>query len=76
MTIEILTPDEVGELLRLCANRVIVLARRGEIPFLTIDGHVRFDAKDVEDWLRYQRSDAPILPSKLVDVTSRAEATK
>jgi len=76
MAIEILTPDEVCELLRLSANRVVVLARRGEIPFLTIDGHVRFDAKDVEDWLRYQRSGAPILPSKLVDVTSRAEATK
>jgi len=51
--IELLTPDEVGELLRLSANRVVVLARRGEIPFLTIDGHVRFDAKDIEDWLRY-----------------------
>jgi excisionase family DNA binding protein len=76
MAIEILTPDEVGELLRLSANRVIVLARRGEIPFLTIDGHVRFDAKDIEDWLRYQRSDAPILPSKLVDVTTCAEVTK
>jgi excisionase family DNA binding protein len=75
VAIEILTPDEVGELLRLSANRVIVLARRGEIPFLTIDGHVRFDAKDIEDWLRYQRSDAPLLPSKLVDVTPR-EATK
>jgi len=74
--IELLTPDEVGELLRLSANRVVVLARRGEIPFLTIDGHVRFDAKDIEDWLRYQRSDAPILPEKLVDVTTRAEATK
>ena len=74
-TIEILTPDEVGELLRLSSNRIIVLARRGEIPFLTIDGHSRFDAKDIEDWLRYQRSDASILPRKLVDVTP-GEATK
>jgi excisionase family DNA binding protein len=68
MAIEILTADEVGELIRLSANRVVALARRGEIPYLTIDGHVRFDARDVEDWLRYRRSDAPVLPPKLTDV--------
>jgi excisionase family DNA binding protein len=73
VAIEILTPDELGTLLRLSANRVVVLARRGEIPFLTIDGHVRFDAKDIEDWLRYQRSDAPVLPSKLVAVTEEGQ---
>lgn len=65
MAIEILTPEEVGELLRLSANRVVVLARRGELPYLMIDGHMRFDARDVEDWLKYQRSDAPLLPSKM-----------
>jgi excisionase family DNA binding protein len=70
MAIEILTPDEVAELLRLSANRIMVLARRGEIPYLTIDGRMRFDAKDIEDWLRYQRSDAPTLPGKLIDVTT------
>jgi hypothetical protein len=73
MAIELLTPDEVGELLRLSANRVVVLARRREIPSLIIDGHLRFDVRDLEDWLRYQRSDAPSLPGKMVDVTNRAE---
>jgi excisionase family DNA binding protein len=69
MAIEILTPDEVGELIRLSANRVVALARRGEIPYLTIDGHVRFDARDVEEWLRWRRSDAPVLPGKLINVS-------
>jgi hypothetical protein len=68
-SIEILTADEVGELIRFSANRVVALARRGEIPYLTIDGHVRFDARDIEDWLRSRRSDTPILPEKLTDVT-------
>jgi excisionase family DNA binding protein len=72
MAIELLTPDEFAELLRLPANRVVALARRGEIPFLMIDGRMRFDARDIEDWLRYQRSDAPILPNRIVDVTTRA----
>jgi len=67
--IEILTPDEVGDLLRLSTNRVLVLARRGDLPYLTIDGRIRFDAHDVEDWLKYQRNDAPVLPSKALDVT-------
>ena len=55
--IEILTTDEVAELLRLSANRVLLLARRGEIPALVIDGRVRFDAGEVEDWIKAQRSD-------------------
>ena len=67
MAIEILTPDEVGGLLRLSPNRVVLLARRGEIPFLTIDGRLRFDARDVEDWLRSQRSDAPTMPPRVVN---------
>ena len=66
MAIEIFTPDEVGELVRLSANRVIALARRGEIPFLTIDGHIRFDARDIEDWLRSRRSDAPTMPPRMI----------
>jgi excisionase family DNA binding protein len=66
-TLEILTPDEVGELLRISPNRVMLLARRGEIPYLKIDGRVRFDARDVEDWLRSQRSDAPLIPPRVVN---------
>ena len=73
-TIEILTADEVGELIRLSGNRVIALARRGDVPFLVIDGHIRFDSRDIEDWLQSRRSDAPRRPPRVVDVTTRAEA--
>jgi excisionase family DNA binding protein len=65
--IEILTPDEVAELLRISPNRIMLLARRGEMPFLTIDGRLRFDARDVEDWLRSHRSDAPVMPPRVVN---------
>jgi excisionase family DNA binding protein len=67
--IEIFTPDELAELLRVPSNRVVLLAKRGEIPFLTIDGRLRFDARDVEDWLRSQRSDAPLMPPRIVNTT-------
>jgi Helix-turn-helix domain len=67
MAIEILTPDEVGELLRLPPNRVMLLARRGEILFLTIDGRLRFDARDIEDWVRSQRSDSPAMPPRVIN---------
>ena len=70
--IEILTPDEVGELLRISSNRVLLLARRGEIPFLTIDGRIRFDARDVENWVHAQRSDALIMPPRVVSQTTEA----
>lgn len=52
MAIEILTVEEVGALLRLSPNRVILLARRGKIPSSTIDGRLRFDAEAIEDWWR------------------------
>lgn len=70
MALEILTPDEVGELLRLPANRVILLARRGEIPYLMIDGRLRFDAGDVEGWLRSNRNGGRPAPPKIVNVES------
>jgi excisionase family DNA binding protein len=65
--IDVLTADEVSELLRISTNRVMLLARRGEIPFLRVDGRIRFDARDVEDWLRSQRSDAPTMPPRIVN---------
>lgn len=52
--IEIITADEVAELLRLSSNRVLLLARRGEIPSLLIDGRLRFDAEEIEEWVKLQ----------------------
>jgi excisionase family DNA binding protein len=62
---EILTPEELGELLRLPPNRVIILARRGEIPSFSVDGRMRFDASEVESWLKSRRSD--VSPPRLVN---------
>jgi len=56
--IEILTHNEVAELLRISPNRVLVLARRGEIPSVMIDGRVRFHAEEIEDWIKARRGDA------------------
>jgi len=57
--LEILSTDEVAELLRLSPNRVLLLARRGEIPSLKIDGRVRFDAQEIEAWIKSQRETNP-----------------
>lgn len=54
--IELLTPIDVAELLRLSVNRVLLMARRGEIPCLHVDGRVRFDADEIEGWLKSRRS--------------------
>ena len=56
MAIEILTSEEVAELLRLPVNRILMLARRGEILSLNIDGRLRFEAGEVEDWLKSHRN--------------------
>jgi hypothetical protein len=75
MVIELLTPDELAELFRppISANRLVALARRGEIPYLVIDGHIRFDVRDVEGWLEHQRSNASVLPRRVTDITLTEE---
>ncbi len=71
--IEILIPEELAELLRLSQNRVILLARQGEIPSLNIDGRLRFDASEIEEWIRAQRGDVLLRkPPRLV--TEEADA--
>jgi excisionase family DNA binding protein len=60
--IEILTPEEVGELLRLPSNKVVLLARRGELPFVILDGRMRFDANDLEDWIKARKIGSALPP--------------
>ena len=62
--IELLTAGEVAELLRVSQNRVLLLARRGELPFVSIGGRMRFDAAELEDWLKFKRSGAQIKPPR------------
>ena len=66
MAIDVLTADELGELLRLSANRVLLLARRGDIPYFRIDGRVRFDAQAIEGWLE-RFSNPRGKPPKLIE---------
>ena len=49
---EILTADELSELLRLPKGKIVVLARRGEIPAFTLLGKLRFSANEIEEWLK------------------------
>ena len=52
---ELLTVDELSELLRLSRNKVILMARRGEIPALLVGGKICFDADEIERWLKQNR---------------------
>jgi excisionase family DNA binding protein len=65
--IEILTPEEVGELLRLSSNKIIAMARRGELPFLMLDGRMRFEAQDVEDWIKARKIGSMPAPLRTVN---------
>ncbi len=50
--IDLLTAEELAELLRVSPNRILLLVRRGEIPILRVCGKIRFDASDIEAWLK------------------------
>lgn len=59
---ELLTSEELSEVLRIPHNRVIFLARRGELPSFKVDGRLRFDAAEIEGWLKAQREDCRRAP--------------
>jgi excisionase family DNA binding protein len=52
---EILTVDELAELLRLSRNRIVLMARNGDIPALMLDGRLRFNAIEIENWINQNR---------------------
>jgi excisionase family DNA binding protein len=59
MAIELLTVGELADLLRVSENRVLILVRRRELPSISIDGRIRFDAQEIEDWLKFKRVGEP-----------------
>lgn len=56
---ELLTVDELSELLKISRNRLILMARRGEIPALSVGGKLRFDASEIEKWLKQNALQQP-----------------
>ena len=65
---ELLTTEELSELLRVSRNHVVVMARRGDIPAFTIDGRLRFEIGEIEEWLQSRRINAIVSsPPKVVD---------
>ena len=49
---ELLTVNELAELLKISRNKVVLMARRGEIPAISVGGKLRFDAEEIEKWLK------------------------
>jgi excisionase family DNA binding protein len=56
---ELLTVDELSELLRVSRNRVLIMVRRGEIPALRVLGRLRFSADEIDQWLNANRLVTP-----------------
>ena len=54
-SIELLTAEELGELLRVTSNTVVRMARDGEVPAIKIFGRLRFNAAEIEQWIEAQK---------------------
>lgn len=52
---ELLTVDELAELLRLSRTRIVLMARHGDLPALLLAGRFRFDVIEIEDWVKQNR---------------------
>ena len=53
---QLLTPDEVAEMIVVARKTVIVMAREGRIPCIRIGRLVRFDAVEIDRWIDNQRA--------------------
>ena len=53
---QLLTPDEVAEMLQIARKTVVVMAREARIPCIRIGRIVRFDPAEIDRWIDSQRS--------------------
>jgi excisionase family DNA binding protein len=47
-----MTAEELGELLQVQRDSLLQWAREGRIPAMKVNGCVRFDPKEIAEWLR------------------------
>jgi len=52
---KLLTPDELAEMLRISKTSVYRLVEQRKIPFYRLRGNLRFEQKDIMDFLRQNR---------------------
>ena len=52
---ELLNADEVATLLQLSRNKIVIMARNGDIPAYLLLGKLRFDADEIAEWVKKLR---------------------
>lgn len=53
---QLLTPDEVAEMLQIARKTVVVMTREGRIPCIRLGRVLRFDPAEIDRWIDSQRS--------------------
>jgi len=53
--IELLTAEDLSELLKMSPNQIVLRARRGTIPAINLFGKLRFNAVEIDAWLESNR---------------------
>ncbi len=51
----LLSPEELSTSLKVNKNTIYSWVRRGAIPFLRLEGLVRFDSEEINVWLRERK---------------------
>jgi excisionase family DNA binding protein len=60
---QLLTPNQLSELLNCKCSCIYAWAREGKIPAYKLNGLLRFDTKEIEEWVK-QRKLQPITVEK------------
>jgi excisionase family DNA binding protein len=56
METEILTPDEVCEMLKIKKSYIYYLTHNGNIPFFKVGRHLRFYKEEILNWLNSKKN--------------------
>ena len=51
MSMQLATADEIGKILKVTAHHVYELAKRGAIPAVKVGRLVRFDLRQIQEWI-------------------------
>ncbi len=52
---ELLNADELATLLQVSRNKVVAMAKAGDVPAYLVLGKLRFDASEIEVWFKKKR---------------------
>lgn len=73
---QLLTPDEVSKILNCRPATIYAWAKTGRLPAYKLGGLLRFDLKEIEEWIESQRINIEPYPSRSLKKQGKGDIDK